>query len=206
MRRTGCAAVLAAIAGLCLAGPADASVKVKTNTTSYRISGKSGNALLDAMDRKGPKHGFLTRAIAQTGYTVNWEVDWREREDGSCLIANAAAVLTITYNYPEVTSPLSGDLQRRWQRFMAGVRKHEETHGRLAREMVTVAEKGLTHLSIKGDRGCRKTQAEMKRRIAAVYDKYEARQVQFDEVEHAEGGNVERLVNRLSGNPLLGRR
>jgi predicted secreted Zn-dependent protease len=205
MRRAGCAAILSMAAAFCLSGQAEASVKVKTKTTSYRISGKSGDALLDAMDRKGPKHGFLTRAIAQTGYTVSWEIDWRER-DGGCVIANAAAVLTITYNYPEVTGALSPDLERRWQRFMAGVRKHEETHGRLAREMVAAAEKRLTHLSIKNDSGCRKTQAEMKRRIAAVYDKYEARQLAFDDVEHSEGGNVERLVNRLSGNPLLGRR
>ena len=156
--------------------------------------------------RDGPQRteARVPDAIAQTGYTVSWEVDWRER-DGSCLIANASALLTITYNYPEVSNALSADLKRRWQRFMAGVRKHEETHGRLAREMVAAA-KRLTHLSIKNDSGCHKTQAEMKRRIAAVYDRYEARQLEFDDVEHSEGGNVERLVNRLSGNPLLGRR
>jgi predicted secreted Zn-dependent protease len=198
MRRAGCAAVLAIGTAFCLAGAADASVKVRTKTTTYRISGKSGDALLDAMDRKGPKHGFLTRAIAQTAYTVSWEIDWRERA-GSCRIANAAAVLTITYNYPEVSNAMAAGLDRRWQRFMAGVRKHEETHGRLAREMVSAAERELTRLSVKNDRGCRKTQAEVKRRIAAVYEKYEARQVQFDEVEHSEGGNVERLVTRLSG-------
>jgi predicted secreted Zn-dependent protease len=198
MRRAGCAAILAIGAAFCLAGAAEASVKVKTKTTSYRISGKSGDALLDAMDRKGPKHGFLTRAIAQTGYTVNWEIDWRER-GGRCRIASAAAVLTITYNYPQVTNALPADLERRWQRFMAGVRKHEETHGRLAREMVAAAEKRLTGLSMKNDSGCRKTQAELKRRIAAVYDQYEARQLAFDEAEHSEGGNVERLVTKLSG-------
>jgi predicted secreted Zn-dependent protease len=205
MRRVGCAAILSMAAAFCLSGQAEASVKVKTKTTSYRISGKSGDALLDAMDRKGPKHGFLTRAIAQTGYTVSWEIDWRER-DGRCVIANAAAVLTITYNYPEVTGALSADLERRWRRFMAGVRKHEETHGRIAREMVAAAEKQLNHLSIRNDRGCRKTQAEMKRRIAAVYNKYEARQLAFDDVEHSEGGNVEKLVTRLSRGGLLRRR
>ena len=65
------------------------------------ISGKNGNALLDAMDRRGPKHGFLTHAIAQTSYTIAWEIDWKEQA-GSCRVANAAATLTITYTYPQV--------------------------------------------------------------------------------------------------------
>ena len=49
------------------------------------------------------------------------------------------------------------------------------------------------------DRGCRKTQAELKKRIAMTYAEYEARQIAFDEVEHREGGNVE-------GCGLLGKR
>lgn len=197
MRRAGCAAVLAISTAFCLTAPAQASVKVKTNTTSYRISGKTGDALLDAMDRRGPKHGFLTRAIAQTAYTVSWDIDWRERK-GSCRITNAAAELTITYTYPEVSNAMSPGLQRGWQRFLIGVRKHEQTHGRLARKMVDAAEKKIAGLSFSNDRGCRKTQAEVKRRIASVYDTYESRQVAFDNAEHAEGGNVERLVTKFS--------
>ena len=145
------------------------------------------------MDRLGPKHGFLTHAIAQTSYTVAWDIDWKEQA-GSCRVANAAATLTINYTYPQVQRPMSPDLQRRWNRFMAGVRKHEETHGRLARQMVDAAEKSVSGLSYEDDRRCRKTQAELKKRIATAYAKYEARQIAFDEVEHAEGGNVEGLV------------
>ena len=89
------------------------------------------------------------------------------------------------------------NLQRRWVRFMAGVRKHEETHGQLARQMVGAAEKSLTDISYAKDRRCRKTQAELKKRIALIYAKYEARQIEFDRVEHGEGGNVERLVTLL---------
>ena len=49
---------------------ANAAVSIKIKTATYPISGKNGIDLLDAMDRRGPKHGFLTRAIAQTSYTV----------------------------------------------------------------------------------------------------------------------------------------
>jgi predicted secreted Zn-dependent protease len=197
MRRAGCAILFAVAAGLAAGGSAEASVKTKTKTTTYRISGKSGNQLLDAMDHRGPKHGLLTRAIAQTAYAVSWEIDWRER-NGQCRIASADAELTITYNYPQVANAMSADLKRRWERFMSGVRKHEQTHGRLAREMANAAEKQILRISFKNDRGCRRTQAEVKRRINAIYAAYEARQVEFDGVEHAEGGNVERLVNQLS--------
>lgn len=196
MRRAGCAVLLAVAAGLVTGGPADASVKVRTKMTTYRISGKSGEQLLDAMDRRGPKHGFLTRAIAQTAYTVSWQIDWRER-DGVCRVARADAALTITYNYPEVTSAMSAGLKRRWDRFMNGVRKHEQTHGRLAREMVNAAEKQVGRVSFRSDRGCRRTQAEVKRRINSVYAAYEAKQLEFDNAEHADGGNVERLVDLL---------
>jgi predicted secreted Zn-dependent protease len=192
---------LAAILGIAIvplvAADANADVSVKTKTGTYYIGGKDGNALLDAMDRLGPKHGFLTHAIAQTSYTIAWDIDWKENA-GTCRVANAAATLTINYTYPHVKGPMSPDLQRRWNRFMAGVRKHEQTHGRLARQMVDAAEKSLSKLSYADDRRCSKTQAELKKRIAMTYAKYEARQVAFDEVEHAEGGNVEGLVGLLS--------
>ena len=192
--------VIAAIFGLAVVSPASAdvsaSVSVKARTVTYSISGKDGNALLDAMDRRGPKHGFLTRAIAQTSYTVSWTVDWKEQA-GACRVTNADATLSITYTYPQVKGTMPPNLQRRWVRFIAGVRKHEETHGQLARQMVGAAEKSLKDISYATDPRCRKTKAELKKRIALIYAKYEARQVEFDRVEHGEGGNVERLVTLL---------
>ena len=72
---------LAAILGIAIvplvAADANADVSVKTKTGTYYIGGKDGNALLDAMDRLGPKHGFLTHAIAQTSYTIAWDIDWK---------------------------------------------------------------------------------------------------------------------------------
>lgn len=186
-------------AAVCLAATAaSADVKVKTKVVNYTISGKTGDALLDQMDRRGPKHGFLTRAIAQTGYSVDWAVDWREKA-GACRVANVEATLSITYNYPKIAGSLPPDVARRWARFMTGVRKHEETHGRIARQMLTAAEKSVAGLSTRNDRGCRKTQAEVKKRVERIYAEYEARQRTFDRIEHSDGGNVEKLVLRLAG-------
>jgi predicted secreted Zn-dependent protease len=191
--------VLAAILGFAAVPlvAADArAASVESKTVTYPISGKNGSELLDAMDRRGPKHGLLTRAIAQTSYTITWAIDWKEKA-GDCRLANAAATLSITYTYPQVKGTMSPGLKRGWARFMAGVHKHEETHGRIARQMVDAAEKSLSGLSYDNDRRCRRTQAELKRRIAMTYAKYEARQIAFDEAEHSEGGNVEGLVTSL---------
>jgi predicted secreted Zn-dependent protease len=197
MRSIALAAILGIAVLPLIAAEASAGVSVKTKTGTYYIGGKNGGELLDAMDRLGPKHGFLTHAIAQTSYAIAWDIDWKEQA-GTCRVANAAATLTINYTYPHVRGAISPDLQRRWNRFMAGVRKHEQTHGRLARQMVDAAEKAVSGLSYGDDRRCRKTQAELKKRIAMAYAKYEARQIAFDDVEHAEGGNVEGLVGLLS--------
>lgn len=197
MRRLGLGLPLALAASLALTAEASATVKVKTKTVNYSITGKSGEALLDQMDRRGPKHGFLTRAIAQTGYSIDWAVDWRERA-GTCRVADATATLSITYTFPKISGAVSPDLRRRWTRFMAGVHRHEETHGRIARQMVRAAERSIAGLSVKNDAGCRKTRAEVKRRVDRIYEEYEARQFAFDRVEHAEGGNVDRLVGLLS--------
>lgn len=192
-----CAALLVCAAGLWVVDAAEASTKVKVKTVNYRIKGATGEALLDAMDRKGPRHGLTTRAIAQTGYSVDWTIDTRQSA-GGCRIVRADSVLDVTFSYPEVTSPMPGALSRRWQRFMNGVRKHEQTHARIARDMVEAAERKIGKVSFANDRSCTRTHAEAKRLISATYAKYEARQAEFDKVEHADGGNVESLVSRLA--------
>ena len=42
------------------------------------------------------------------------------------------------------------------------------------------SEKSVAKLSIRNDPGCRKTRREVKRRMAAIYADYEARQIKFD--------------------------
>lgn len=176
--------------------PASAGSSVKVTTQNYDISGANGAALMSAMDHKGPKHGLLTRAIAQTRYSVSWDLETAE-SGSDCRLKRATATLHLNYMYPRVSSQMSADLNRRWQRFMAGVRKHEEQHGAIARKMVQVAERSIAGLKIANDRGCRKVNAEMKRRVNAIYADYERRQESFDAREHRPNGNVEGLVGAL---------
>ncbi|CAG0993670.1 MAG: DUF922 domain-containing protein [Rhizobiaceae bacterium] len=190
--------IIACIAGAAcaVASSAAAGVKVGVKTEHYEISGKSGEALVTAMDRKGPKHGFLARAIAQTRYEVGWDLEWTEKA-GKCRVRKVAGDLSITYIYPKVSGPIDPALGKRWARFMSGVRKHEETHGAIARQMVSAAEKAIAKISTTGDPGCVRVRSEVKRRVNAVYAEYEKKQIRFDEVEHKDGGNVEKLVVSL---------
>ncbi len=176
--------------------PARAAPKVSTKTTTFAISGKSGQALLAELERKGPRHGYTSRAIAQTRYTMNTEADWTYR-DGSCAVTRPKVRLDITYIYPKVTGPVAGGVKVRWAAFMSGIRKHEEVHGRIAREMAAEADRAVAGLKVADGRNCGKLRAEMKRVVAAIVARHEARQRQFDVVEHKGGGNVEGLIKRL---------
>ena len=185
--------------GACVAvaGEAAAGVKVSEKTRSYEIAGKTGASLLAAMDRRGPKHGFLTRAIAQTRYSVSWTIEWGETRT-ACRVKKIDGELDIIYTYPS-TGSLPTALDRRWKRFLAGVRKHEKAHGDMARQMARTVEKSIARLSVDNDRGCRRARAEGKRRMAAIYADYEARQIKFDTREHGDGGRVEGLIEALVG-------
>jgi predicted secreted Zn-dependent protease len=191
MRNAACGLLL--IAGVCACGQANAAVKTTIDTRHYAVSGKTGAALLAAMDRRGPKHGFLTRAIAQTRYTVAWKIEWGETRT-ACRVKRADATLAITYTYPRVNGSVSRDMQRKWSKFLAGVTKHEKMHGAIAQQMVNEAERTVSSLTIPNDRGCRKSRSEVKRRVDAIYAKYEKKQISFDSREHRSGGPVEGLI------------
>ncbi|UCI06741.1 DUF922 domain-containing protein [Mesorhizobium sp. B1-1-8] len=190
---------LVAIGALC-APAASAASRVLVQTRNYDIAGNSGAALIEAMDSKGPKHGFTTRAIAQTAYTVNWDFDTGQ-DNGFCRLRRANGTLNLFYTYPRVASATTPALRKRWNRFFAGVRAHEETHGRIARQMMQATEKSITGLRLADDPFCYKTRSEAQRRIRDVFAEYEARQNAFDASQHRDGGHVEHLIAALMGKP-----
>jgi predicted secreted Zn-dependent protease len=190
-------ACLVAIGALCGTAPAAvAGTKVLVKTRTYDITGTTGLALMEAMNRKGPKHGFMTHAIAQTGYTVDWDLD-AGLDNGVCRLRRANGTLNLFYTFPRVASTTTPALQKRWKRFFAGVRAHEETHGRIAREMMRATERSITGVKIASDPSCYKTRREARRRIDAAYGAYEAKQIAFDAREHRDGGHVEQLITAL---------
>src|SRR4029079_5716424 len=73
MRRTVLTCLVAI--GALFAPQASAGTRAVVQTRTYDVTGSSGTALVDAMNRKGPRHGFMTHAIATTSYTVDWDLD-----------------------------------------------------------------------------------------------------------------------------------
>lgn len=182
-----------AVLGSMTVGHAADRVTVKTGY--YAISGDNGLELYMSMVKHGPRHGMLTRAIAQTSYKIEWDAEVRSI-NGVCRVSSARPTLSITFTYPK-PKRVPPNLQARWDRFMTGVRKHEEVHGRLARKMVEVAGQSVRGIRFSNDLNCSKTKRELKRRTDATYAKYEAQQVHFDEVEHRDGGKIDRLITAL---------
>ena len=71
-------------------------------------------------------------------------------------------------------------------------------HGKIARQMVASIHDSVSGLKVSNDRYCAKSQRKAERLIEAGYDKFEARQAKFDDREHGEGGNVDRLLDMLT--------
>ncbi|RUU53641.1 DUF922 domain-containing protein [Mesorhizobium sp. M2C.T.Ca.TU.002.02.1.1] len=187
------------LGGLCGGAPeALAGTKVLVTTRSYDIAGATGAVLVEAMNRKGPKHGFMTRAIADTSYVVNWKLDV-DRVDGVCRLRGADGTMELTYTFPRLASPPKPELERRWRRFLAGVHAHEHHHGRIAKAMMRATDKSIAGLKLADNWFCTATHREARRRIDSVYAQYEAKQNAFDAREHRDGGHVDRLVNALMG-------
>lgn len=170
-----------------------AAEQVKVKTRTYAISGRNGAELYQSMVRQGPRHGFVSRAIAQTSYTVEWQAEVVSA-GAACRVVRALPVLSVTYTYPQPSRAMSAEMNQRWRRFMTGVKKHEERHGSIARQMVRSAEASVRNLKVGNDPGCIRTRAEVKKRADKIYAAYEARQIKFDAREHRDGGNIDRLI------------
>lgn len=172
--------------------------KVKVTTSEYVVTGKTGKELMKQINRKGPRHGFLVRAIAQTQYTLSYGYE-AEQLKTHCRVSKAWVELELNYVFPKLGNRVSADLASRWRRFMGGVRAHEEIHGKLATQMAAATERSMLETTIRGSRGCSKLRRTIQRQVKRIFDKYEATQRRFDREEHRKNGNVEALVSGLSG-------
>jgi len=183
----------AALFAACFAGGATAAERdgITVKVRYYEITGETPRELFLSMVKHGPKDGFSSRAIAQTQYHTDWSTTL-SYANGACRVVRAEPRATITYIYPQ--PPANMRNARRWNRFMAGIMRHERQHGRYVREMLAEAQKSITGLKIAGDEDCKRTRAEMKRRVNRIHDLYEAKQRAFDVREHKDGANIDRLI------------
>ena len=184
------------VTGLASATDANAQARVSETTKFYKINGKTGMELLWDMNRKGPKHGFLTKAIAQTQFKTKFlgEVKY---SNGYCSSRGGGYALTITYVYPQPEKPLSGVLAKRWRAFQATNVVHEKEHGRIAKKMANAVARKVRGFKAADKPGCRQSMAKLGREIDALIDAQNAEQAAFDKKEHRNHGPVEKSILAL---------
>lgn len=184
---------LGACAFVAFVAPALAAEPVKESF--YAISGKTGMELYRSIGERGPAGGGH---VAQTNFKLTWKRLFDER-GGDCFLVYAKPVLTITQTYPKPSNKLSSDMQRRWDKFLSGIRKHEQTHVRMIGEMVSATEASLVGMSVQGDPTCAKVKAAVKQRINEGYEAHRDRTRQYDRTDLGMGGKaflvLEDLVN-----------
>jgi len=188
----------ASLAALLFWHPHDAAAKpqITLSVRYYPVRGTTGLQLIEEMDRIGPKQGFMSRAIAQTVYSLQYGADYSASGD-VCRVRNTRVKLDITQIFPSPVDTLSPPLAHRWKRFMAGVRRHENTHVRIARDLANVSERTILRTVTRDDADCRRMRALLKRTIRGIYAAYDAKQNAFDQKEHRPGGHIEKLVMAL---------
>lgn len=152
--------------------------------------------LLWDMNRKGPKHGFLTKAIAQTQFKTKFLGDVKYSK-GYCSSKNAGYQLTITYVYPQPEKPLSGLLAKRWRAFQASNVVHEKEHGRIAKKMANTVARKVRSFKAPDKPGCKSSMTRLAREIDAIIDAQNAEQAKFDKNEHRSHGPVEKSILAL---------
>ncbi|MCO5063095.1 MAG: DUF922 domain-containing protein [Rhizobiaceae bacterium] len=192
-------AILASLI-VCLAGGVCAQERegITVKVTYYDITGDTPRDMFVSMVKRGPKDGFRSRAIAQTQYHTEWNTTLSS-SNGVCRVTRAEPRAIITYIYPKQPSGMNKSTTARWNRFMAGITRHERQHGRYVREMLAEARKSILGMKTENDESCRRTRAEMKKRVNRIHDLYEAKQVAFDEREHKDGANIDRLIKAFVG-------
>jgi len=170
--------------------------KVTEKTEYYDISGKTGAELFRSIMRKGPRHGFMSKAIAVTRFEPRGYGDLKYR-NGVCRTGGAGIGIKITYVYPSPTAKLPADVAARWRPFIAGIRKHEGTHGRIGKQMAAEFDREVRGFAMKDKPNCRKAVSVLTKDLSAIAKKYEKKQSEFDAAEHKPKGNVERLITAL---------
>ena len=98
---------------------------------------------------------------------------------------------------PKPSAKLAEPLRSNWERFITGIRKHEETHGSFIRDLVKSIETATVGMTVADDPKCVKIKAELKRRLIELFEAYKQKNHDFEREEMSEGGNVHQLILAL---------
>jgi predicted secreted Zn-dependent protease len=186
------------LAGLVVALPVAAQAEWQANEVvkTYAISGKTGFELYESIGKRGPEAKSGNRTIAHTNFKLTWSRDYRT-EGSSCVLASARPKLTITYTLPKPSAKLAEPLRSNWERFITGIRDHEQVHGAFIKDLVKGIETATVGMTVADDPQCSKIRIELKRRLTELFEAYKQKNQDFEREEMSEGGNIHQLILAL---------
>ncbi|MFC3209133.1 DUF922 domain-containing Zn-dependent protease [Aquamicrobium soli] len=191
--RRGWGLLLAVPVAACVAAQARADGQVVERTEPYAISGTSGPELYASIGERGPLVGEGVRTIAHTNFKLTWTRDY-QRRGNACTLALARPKLIITYTLPKPSAKLPPAVQKRWEVFIDGIRRHEKVHGEDIKSMVKRIEATTIGFTVDNDPKCTKIREAIKEPLSQASLAQRRQSREFDRVEMGEGGNIRRLI------------
>lgn len=177
------------------AGAASAEIVVTEKVNHYAVSGVSGRDLGRSMLRGGARTINLRHAIAATTTRFDFTDPVLAVERGRCVVKAITVRLSIEYQLPKWTGrhKANARLRRSWDAFYAELVRHEQTHGRIAREFARRIERELLRLSGTQAFGCSDFGAFSEARFAALSAELRRQQLAFDRRENQSNSTISRL-------------
>lgn len=164
---------------------------------TYAITGDSGIDLYASIGERGPMIGSQVRTIAHTTFKLTWTRRYEPQPDGACKITTNIPRLVIIYTLPKPASPLAADLKKKWDVFIAGIRRHENVHGETIVSMVKEIERVSVGLTAANDPKCSRIRTDLQAKLGDISRAQRQAGVDFDKIEMGEGGNVQKLILAL---------
>jgi len=178
---------------------ANARIVVQEKISYYPISGRTGVELGKAMIAGGPRAIHMRHAIAATATRFDFLDPKFVTEKGRCAVKDLTVKLTITYHYPKWGNEGSGSapLRRAWRAFYDELKRHEQTHGRIARKYASRVEREMKRMSGTVAFGCNDFGNWTQIRMKALSARLKEEQAAFDRLEDRKASKISRLQTSL---------
>lgn len=185
--------IAAAILCILALGPARGASLTKTYSY-FNIGGSTLDEIEQELRRRGPQvQSTGSRHPGATRMEFTTRLTYGER-NGRCSVVGADVTVKAQMILPRWSRPGRSDSDTRfvWDTLSADIRRHEESHVVIARNHAREMEQAL--LAITRQRDCAAAQEKAKRTTAAILERHDKAQEQFDRVESI---NFERRLLRL---------
>jgi predicted secreted Zn-dependent protease len=156
-----------------------AAPSVKVTEHFYDVEGHKVRNLKKELHRKG-KEATGGRHHALTQWTVRWNFHFRQMGP-SCVLEALKTDLEITYQLPRWTDRESApqDLIRKWDRYYAALKRHEDGHAAIGRRAAEEIDRELRKIVQPG--GCNNFSNTVNTAANRILDLYKQEEKDYDD-------------------------